>query len=243
MKSNDIILGLIWGTQFFLFIFPLTISPVQAQTNSHLEIRGESELKAIPDEVTCQLRNQLVRNDYDDALKALDRQLKEVKKVLVKLSFPEDQIKTRSFSIGPNRFYQRGVSRDSGFVARQDLEVTFTFDRETVVQLINEISDSKANPSLSFAFGFTRAREQELEEQLIVDAVADASEKAKLIAASAGVELGNVRRIQYDPTPSRQPYQGIMAQRVAESDEMDFGGFQIPEMELSRNILIEWSID
>lgn len=245
MATKDIILRA-YGCVILgiLLMFFFTPSLGQVQTTNHLEIRGQSQMKAIPDEVTCLLRNRVIRQEYDDVLKALDRQLKEVKKVLVKLNFPETQIKSKNFSVGPNRVYQRGTSKDSGFVARQDLEITFEFNKEKVLDLINEISDSKAQPSLSFGFDFMDKTRQALESQLIKAAIADAHGKANLIAEAAGVRLGPIRRILYDPAPVFQPQVMAMAERsMARDDRMEFGGFEVPELELTRSIIIEWVIE
>ena len=244
MTGNDNILENIRGLALsVLVVFLFTPSPVQGQTANRLEIRGQAQMKATPDEVTCRLRNNVIRQDYDDALKALDRELNEIRKVLVKLDFPENEIKSKNFSIGPNRIYQRGTAKDSGFVARQDLEITFKFNKEKVLDLLNEVSDSKAQPSLSFGYRFSEETEAVLENQLIKEAVSDAQKKATLIAKSADIQLGSILRIQYDPAPVRQPQPMVMAERSMARDKgMDFGGFQVPELDLSRSVLIQWEI-
>lgn len=233
-----------WRILGILVVTFFCAPPSQGQISNNLEIRGQSQMKAIPDEVTCLLQNKVINKDYDETLKALDRELKEVKKVLLKLEFPENQIKSKNFSIGVNRIYQRGTPRDSGYVARQDLEITFVFNKEKVLDLLNEVSESKAQPSLSFGYGFTEETEKALEDQLIENAVADAHDKAILIAKAAGIKLGSIKRIQYDPVPVRQPQIMAMAERsLARDDGMDFGGFQVPELELSRSLVIEWAIE
>ena len=232
------------GVVGIVLMICFSATPGQGQISNHLEIRGKAEMKATPDEVTCRLRNNVIRQYYDDALKALDREAKEIKKVLVNLDFPENEIKSKNFSIGPNRIYHRGTARDSGFVARQDLEITFKFNKEKVLDLLNEVSDSKAQPSLSFGYDFAKETEEALENQLIEEAVGDAQNKATIIAQSAGIQLGSIVHIRYDPAPMLQPQPMAMAERsLARDDGMDFGGFQVPELELSRSLVIEWVIE
>ena len=115
---------------------------------------------------------------------------------------------------------------------------------EKAIDLINEITESNAQPSMSFGFGFSDDTEEALEDQLIEAAINDARQKSNLIARSAGIQLGAIKLIKYDPAPVRHPQVMAMAERsAARQDQMDFGGFQVPEIELQRSIVIQWNID
>jgi len=172
---------------------PGTNSEPQKNT---LTVSGSATVTARPDQATITVGLVTQASTASDALSQNSLIMNEVISSLLGMGVPEDKIKTSGFSVYPiySEYKEGEISRIVAY--RVSNMVSATTDKlEIVGQLIDKAVAAGANQVNGVYFSLSEDGMKSLRNQVIVKAVADAREKADLIASSLDVKILGVSTV------------------------------------------------
>jgi uncharacterized protein YggE len=232
--------------QFTLITLLVCIIPSFAQTpkSSSLEVKGEAHLKVKPDLDVITISFTAMNMIFNKAVKEVNDKNDVLIKQLEKNGFKKEEIKSSGFTAGKNTIWGRDESIDSGYLASQTIVLEFAYSKERVTKLIESFSQSTIDLAFNFNFILSDSKTKETRNKLIELSVADAKEKAEIIAKSATLKLGTIQSIQHGNTNSIPP-QPLMykAMDSNESTSSGFGGLNVSDIEIADEIFVVWSIN
>jgi hypothetical protein len=99
--------------------------------------------------------------------------------------------------VDANRVRKRDETYDSGFVARQNMEIEFENNKEAIATLTRILTTSPVQFKFRFLFTLSDKKREEARNEVIKLSIEDAKQKAKLIARSLGHQLGQLMDSKY----------------------------------------------
>lgn len=179
----------------------------QAQTNTPLQqiqVTGKSELSVKPDEAIVQIRLERKALKVSEATAALNKMTSEIEKQVKKSKPGEYKFTTDNYHVNINRIYQKGTSKDSGYVASQTIKITVSEPEEGLVKVVEALN---ANQDIMFDVSFTVSEKmaKSYEQQLLKAALEDARQKASLIAETMSLGSLKVSNINYSSIQNDYP--------------------------------------
>lgn len=230
------------------FVISVAAHTLQAQEpqKAYMEVRGLGEAKVQPDLVQVQIHLEAREMAYDNTLRALDKKTKSLLSVLRKAGLDEEQARVRNFSVYPNYVYRDGRQYDSGFVARQNIEVEFPNTRKRIDDFYEAFSKSAVDVPMDFTFALSDPKKAEIRNVLIDKAVADARAKAERLARASGVRLMTVYRIHYGQGasfPGPVPLRMEMTQDFAGARKASVSEMEAAEIEMTDEVQMIWLIE
>lgn len=217
--------------------------PGNGATPPVLEIQGTGRMKVHPDQTTVLVQVASTNTEAGRAVQLVSEQLEQLLKKIQQAGFEKNEIKTSQFYLQENNEWRDGRMFRNGYTARQTLEVTFALDPKRMTRLTNVFADTPEGVTFQFAFGLSDKLQQQVKEELIRRAMQDAREKGAVIARSANIRLGIIRRIEYGSQEVRPYEQADMRANTMRQQEAQFPQTDIQDMELSDQIRVVWTIE
>ena len=201
-----------------------------------LIVSGEGRVFAKPDQAILSsgvvTRGKTAVQAMADNAKAMNA----VFATLKKLGIPDKWIQTSGYSVGPIYTNDKdGMQHLTGYEAANQVTLTAS-DMSKVGKSIDALAASGSNSIGGISFAFANPKPMMAQARRM--AVADAIDRAKLLAQAAGVTLGPIMTIQDGGSWSPQPPRPMMAMRgVAESTPIAAG-----EEMLNANVTLTYTI-
>lgn len=180
---------------FLSILFPIT--SIIAQQIPLIEVEGKSEISIMPDEAIIQLSLVEKAMKVSDATNALNKKTKSIEEALKKSGVKEYDFFVDNYYVNINRIYTKGSTKDSGYVASQNLKVVvknIENDLVKITETLHQTADMGFNVQLTVSDRLKKASEK----QLLELALEDAKYKAEIIANSMGIEKIKVHRVNYN---------------------------------------------
>ena len=181
---------------FFLPILFLSLS-MMAQQIPLIEVEGKSEISIMPDEANIQLSLVEKAMKASDATNALNKKTKSIEEALKKTGIKDYDFFVDNYYVYVNRIYAKGTSKDSGYVASQNVRVVvrdIEKDLVKITETLHQTADMGFNVQLTVSDKLKKASEK----QLLELAIEDAKFKADIIAKSLGIEKIKIHRVNYN---------------------------------------------
>jgi uncharacterized protein YggE len=212
--------------QFPLALATLTVlTPALASAQSPAQpsviaAQGEAVVKAAPDQAWATVAVDTRDAKAPEARRLSAVAMTSVMAALKAAGLPADAIKTIGFSLNPDYEYVNGRQRMRGFVVSNQVQV-----RIDDVAKVADVLDAVGGLALATSSALTIANlrfdikdRAQLERTALRQAVEDAMDNVKAMAAGAGVALGRISRIdQTGSSPKFQEMAPMMAMRGADS--------------------------
>jgi len=138
--------------------------------------------------------------DYSVALSSGEAKLSALKDALSGVGIDKKNVVTVNFDVRAD--YQSVRNKDGsfvnefrGYVCSHDLKAEFGLDMPLLGKVLSAISEYDINPDIRTEF--TIKDRSEINDEAVENAVRDASSKARLLAAAAGVALGDIVNVNY----------------------------------------------
>ncbi|MBN3583620.1 SIMPL domain-containing protein [Algoriphagus aestuarii] len=182
----------------FTLAFGLLLAiPVLAQddmTIPLIEVEGFAERKVAPDEAVFSINLEEKAMKVTDATDVLNAKTKKLAQALEKAKIKDYKLVADNYSVNLNRIYRSGYSRDSGYVATQNLRIT-TNSKNVDMQKIVEAIQSSGDMSFNLNFQVSEATQKSLENELLTEALKNAESRAELIAETLNIKSIRVHRV------------------------------------------------
>ena len=119
--------------------------------------------------------------------------------IIKQLGFNPEDLRTEHFFVDKNYEYNNNKRVQNGFKADCTYSLVIDLDYQVLEQLITSLSQA-----LEMRISYdVLLKEAKKEEQVVLDlAIADARNKAEVVAKSCGVTLGDIVGINYEEAPS-----------------------------------------
>lgn len=166
----------------------------------NIRVSGKGKLSVRPDTICLAIEAEGVFPDYEKTLKESADQTKVLRESLEKSGLSGKELKTKHFSIqseyesyrDKNDNYKR---RFVGYKFEHHTEIKFPNDNEQLGRTLYELSHCPVE--VEFSICYTVSNPEDVRNELLRKAVKDSKVKAEILAESAGVNLGEIKRIDY----------------------------------------------
>ena len=165
-----------------------------------MKVTGVGRLSVKPDRIRLMMNLSDTKKDYEKALEASSEMSEKLQKVFCGCGFEEEDLKTIHFSVdaeyeGYSDKNGNWKQRFKGYRFEQSLKIEFPSDNERLGKVLYALA--KSGVKTEFRIQYTVADLEKCRNDLLGKAVADAKEKAAVLAAASGVKLGDISRIDY----------------------------------------------
>jgi hypothetical protein len=200
-----------------LLTMSLSVFAQDNMTVPLIEVEGYSEKKVAPDEASFQINLEEKSMKVSDGVNVLNRKTEALVNSLKKAKIKDYKLIADNYAVNVNRIYRNGSSTDSGYVARQSLQIVTSSKNEDLQKIVEAIQNS-GDMSFSMNFEVSENTKKALEDQLLQEALKDAESRAMLIGQTLGIKSLRVQRVSLSADQS--PYMPKMEMmRTSSSDE------------------------
>lgn len=214
-----------------------------------IRVTGKGVLKLKPDMIQLMIDLSGTDPDYEQIMTLSATQTNALKEGIAALGFDKSNVKTLSFGIDPryenyqdehNNWQRRFV--DYRFQHRLKLEMDA--DNALLGKVLSAIAATKLQPELDIVH--TVRDTESAKNRLLGNAVADATEKAKILTQAAGLTLGSIITIDYSwgeleitERCMNVPVAKCMAAADSAAPAMDIDP---DDIEVTDTVTMEWNI-
>lgn len=245
------------------FVFPLLLSALVStvgmataqttpttpqsgnQNQGMLEVQGTGRMRVQPDQTMVVVNVASANTEAGRAVQVVTDRVEQLLRKLQDAGFKKEEIKTSQFYLNENNEWRDGRMFRNGYTASQTMEIKFGLDAKRMTRLTTVFADTQEGVTFQFSFGMTDKLKQQVKEELIRESIQDAREKASVIARSANIRLGSIRKIDYGTQPAG-PYGSMMEMRASGAmmdKQAQFPQTEIQDLELTDEIRVVWSLE
>lgn len=217
--------------------------------NRTITVKGLGRESIAPDQTVITITLEAADKDYSAVSSLGSEQTAELKEALEGSGFEKGCLKTASFNIDTEyESYQTEKGnwerRFKGYRCRHVLTLKFDSGADALNNAVNAITCCKSSAPL-FNIQFDVKDREQFTDSLLQRAVKDAKHKAEVIAAAAGMKLGELRDISYLPenisivsptAANAELYRGAAAREAAVVD------IEAEDIEGKAEVTVVWEI-
>lgn len=165
-----------------------------------ITVKGIGSVTAKPDLIIITMVLENTDYSYSGAMQLASGAIDAIRIALVSVGYKKDDLKTSDFNINTDYESYKDTKGNwkqkfNGYKCVHKIKLEFDFDMQRLNKTLSAISSSGANPE--FEINFSIKDKNAVSNQLLQNAVKNASEKAAVLAAAAGLSLGAIQRIDY----------------------------------------------
>ena len=231
----------IFASQLTVLLLLLVVTAFGQDGSGLLRVQGKAERSVSPNETSIYLMIEAKGMDYKSTLEKLGRNGDDLVKTLKKLGYAEEKFNTIDLNVYVNSLYINGQRIDSGFVGRQNLKLVLPYEKKSIIDILNKVGESSANPTISFSFGISGDTEKSIREELMKAAVYDAKSKAEILANAGDCTISGISEISYGAI-ANVPVQYARTAVFEKMEDPGFGGFNVANIDIVETVDITFSI-
>lgn len=216
----------------------------------YIRVTGKGQIAVKPDLIRLNLTLEDTREKYEDTLEQSSKQMELLKDCFEELGFAREDLKTLHFNIDTmyegyqdeNHVWQ---NRFTGYKFHHTMRIEFDADNERLGQVLYGLAQATVSPE--FHINYTVKDTEKVKNQLLSKAVADAKEKAIVLAEAAGVKLGELVSLDYsfgEKNFISEPMSRNMP--LMKSADMVRGSYQMniqpDDIQVSDTVTVVWQI-
>ena len=237
----------------FIIIIPafLLFSPLKSQVLQYesldenvLKVNGTSSMDVEYDITIITLELHVVGDSQLVTLDSLGNLGDMVVRSLVEKEITsQENIKTTRFQSDQNITYDRKTMEQKiEYSGHQNLEIIADASSEFIITILNVLSTTNLPVAYHVNFNFSRDKTAVIEKELTRLAFDDAKSKAKLLAENGDFEILGIRSVNYNNRRPQYLNETIETRGNVIQKGPTFGGFQIPNQTMQKEIEIEYNI-
>lgn len=235
--------------KIYILLFCLIASISNAQEDNRsktLEVVGFAKVAITPDTGLLNITIDNLNLDFSKSIKELNGKSQDIIEQLKEIGFKQSSIRTDDFNVRKNRVYRNNKSIDSGYIAKQKIQLEFKNDQKNITKILDQFSKSSTEFNLNFNFKLSDSLKRNVQKRIIKLATKDAFEKAELISSVSNVDLVEINQINYGTNynSGMRLYNrnNELAEVVSAIDNSIIKGFTPKDIVYSDNILLIWNI-
>jgi len=167
--------------------------PVQSVEGRSLSINGSGTVYVTPDMASINLGIQTRDEQVKDATAENNRVIERIREVLAEYGVQEADVQTTNFSVYPySEFDPDGMASNVTYQVDNTVNVTVR-DISKLGEILDAVIDAGANSI--YGIQFAVSDQESAYNQAMEAAVENAAERAEVLAAASGAELGELKSI------------------------------------------------
>lgn len=214
----------------------------QEKSQPLLHVSGEATISVKPTLAVITMTIRSSGATYAGTVEELTNRIDVLTEVLKGVKFKEQEIFTSNFAIDKNYVYVQGERKEKGFNGLQTLKVQFKQDKDRLVQVLTAAAGSNANPEIAVSFDLDAEQKKEVKDELIRQAVSDATAKAELIVAQANHQIVGIKEIRYGVEAPNNPGPVYANFRAESAIAADVSNFEAADLSFSDQVNIVFVI-
>jgi len=173
---------------------------VEKMSNREITVKGIGKAAASPDLIVINMNLEVCEPDYERTIQHGAETLDALRSAIESAGHNGKELKTTSFNI--NTKYENYREMDvwkqqfAGYSCTHGLRLEFDLDMPLLGATLGAVGGCDADPGINIKFSIKDPNA--VSEQLLESAIKNAAWKANILAKSAGVSLGAIRRIDYN---------------------------------------------
>ena len=179
-----------------------------------IRVTGTARLHLRPDVTVVTMTLQGAEPEYSAAINRASREADALRDVMERLSFNREDLKTLSFHVNTEYegYEESGVwkQRFAGYRFEHVLKASFDSDHERLGAVLTALANSAVRPMLQISY--TLKDPDTAKTALLTAAVADAKEKAQILAEASGARLLALQSVEH--TTGEPGFDGIPMHRL-----------------------------
>lgn len=193
-------------------IYAISQSGAEKDTENTISMSGYAEQKVVPDTATLNIGVIVQAATAKEASNENAALMSAVIAELKAMGLQDKEIKTSYVSVSPTYNYNTNDTAQTivGYSASNSVQITTT-KLDNLSEIIDRSTAAGANDIGSISFSVSDDKQKQLREDLVNEAVADASSKADTLAKSLGVEITGVRTSSISESSDSRVYEYDMA--------------------------------
>lgn len=169
--------------------------------NREIVVKGTGKSSTAPDLIVLNLNLEIKNHDYETVMQLSADALDKIRKAVALAGHEAKNLKTTNFNINTryDRYkdkYGDYKQRFAGYVSTHGLKLEFDIDMTLLGATLGAITESSVNPNVNIQFSIKDPTV--ISDSLLESAIDNAKRKATVLAKSAGVKLGEIKRIDYN---------------------------------------------
>lgn len=168
--------------------------------NKTITVNGVGTASVKPDLIILNMSVDTLEYDYSTAINQATEDINTLKQALIAVGYKADDLKTTDFSVNTSYEGYKDESdvwqqRFNGYKCTHRLKLEFDLNMTELNKVLNAILSSSVTPVFSISFSVKDTAS--VAEQLLVNAVDNATRKADILAKASKVKLGAIINIDY----------------------------------------------
>ncbi len=200
MKSENkaiVITSIISGVVLLIAILALfTFNSAIPSSKNSITVEGVSTVKAIPDVISINFDIETKGTSSIEAKDANNKVYDDLIEAMIILGFDKEDVKTVSFNVYPNTYWDNGKEKTDGYKASHYLKVELN---STQTDMLSEVIDAGVNAGAGISyinFELSQKSQNEYKAEALKLASEDAVTKADAIASGFGKNAGKLLSVQ-----------------------------------------------
>jgi len=230
---------------FWCFLASTSIMAQRNNTEKIVSVTAKADKKVSPDEVLFSIDIRHKGTTFEEAINSLDHTISQAKNLLLKERIDKDKIRTTTYNVNKNYYWDNGKRKDDGYMATSRLEAKHKLDTKVINKVLKRFGKESPDLNLNVAFTISDDLLEKSKNELLRLAIKRAKSKAKNICYALDKELNDIKSVDYDESGCRPVYQKnfeAMNMRAAAVDE-HAPIENVREMQLSLSVHTKWIID
>lgn len=195
-KENNAIVITSIISAVILIVAVLALTTFSPVSKNVVTVEGLSIIKADPNLITVYFNIETQGQTSAEAKDANTLIFNKLKSAIIAQGFLEDDLKTQSYNIYPNVYWNNGKEVQNGYKASHYLKIEFSTEK---IDSLSGVLDAGVNSGAgvsSINFELTQESQNEYKAQALELASQDAQIKADAIAKGFGKETGKLVSVQ-----------------------------------------------
>lgn len=178
-------------------LFTLILTAQNEKTPKTLEVIGSAKVAVTPDIGVLNINISHIDSIFSNSIDGLNSKSQDINNQLKEIGFEQSAIRTNNFDVQKNTVYRDNKTIDSGYIARQQIDLEFKNNKNNITKILTQFSKSNTEFDLNFNFKLSDTLKDSVQKQIIELATKDAFKKAKLISEASNIKMEEVRKINY----------------------------------------------
>ncbi len=167
-----------------------------------IKVTGSSTLKLKPNLIKVSIEIKGTEETFDEVVIKSSEDTEKLKQIVENLHFNRKDLKTINFDI--NAAYENYYDENNhykneliGYKYNHSMYLQFPMDHKLLGDLLYALAKSNIHPKFIISYSILDKEKEEYKNRLIKESVKNARARADILAASAGVVLGEILTIDY----------------------------------------------
>ncbi len=232
-------------TTTFLLVF--TVLTMNAQINeSVIKVRGEAVMRTVPEILDINIPIQEKAETYEACTNKLTATFNDLNAALVKSGIAKEKIYSNRLSIQEDYEYQDRKRVLIGYIGSIALTMELAHTSENLNRVMQTLNNEKFNFGYQASFSLSEMQKARLREAAIKEAVADAKNKAAILAEALEVKLLEIKEVNFEFSDGGDDILVVQRNYMMSEAKMDSGSNDIElnpeEQEIRKSVGIIWWI-